>query len=165
MCVSQLVDIALWYEEGRVGLSVCDTPNLLVSKYVIPLVVMCQNWVQCSFPSDKLARHRTWIKVLDLLPPLAMGIQFHCSTIVQSISGPTLCWGGFSAPDWQIVIHSGLVAALFALLMPPVIALLHISCLAAVMGFLFVSEGTLAMGRFVGAYSEPPLVHTHAHAH
>ena len=47
---------------------------------------------------------------------------------------------------WQILVHSGIVAAVFALLMPLRVGLVHIAVLAGVMGTLYVSENTLALG-------------------
>jgi hypothetical protein len=144
--LTQLVDVALWYEEGRVGLASCSQPNLMVSKYIIPSVVFSQHCVQCYFPSKTLSKYRFAIAAAHLLPIAGMMYQFHCSTIVDTIHGPSLCWGNVIAEMYQILIHSGIVAFVFVLLMPPRVALVHVAVLAFVMTTLFVTEGTLALG-------------------
>jgi hypothetical protein len=143
---TQLIDFMLWIEEGRVGLAQCSSTNLGISKYVIPMVVFSQHCVQCYYPSKKLEKYRTFIAFLHLLPILGMMYQFGCSTIVNTIHGPSLCWGSVIAEMYQILIHSGIVAFVFLLLMPLRVALLHVAVLAFVMTLLYSTEGTLALG-------------------
>ena len=47
---------------------------------------------------------------------------------------------------YQILIHSGIVAIVFALLMPLRVSIVHILVLAGVMTTLYVTENTLALG-------------------
>mmetsp|Transcript_19928 Transcript_19928/g.28647 ORF Transcript_19928/g.28647 Transcript_19928/m.28647 type:complete len:231 (-) Transcript_19928:181-873(-) len=144
--LTQLIDFTLWIEDGRVGLSSCSTPNYTVSKYIIPLVVLSQHCVQCFYPSNALPKYRSTLAALHILPILGMMYQFNCSHVVDSIHGPSLCWGGVEAEMYQILIHSGIVALVFFVLMPLRVGLLHISILGAVMTTLYVTEGTLTLG-------------------
>jgi hypothetical protein len=144
--LTQLVDFALWMEEGRVGLASCSAPNHTISKYIIPCVVFSQHCVQCFYPSKKLSKFRAIIAALHLLPILGMMYQFECSSIVKTIHGSSLCWGSVTAEMYQILIHSGIVAFVFLLLMPLRVGIIHVVVLAFVMSLLYTTEGTLALG-------------------
>ena len=140
------MDVFLWLDEGKVGLSTCSDTNLVISKYIIPAVVFSQHFVQCCYPSAKLQDHRFLLAMAHLLPILGMMYQFQCSNLVETSSGMSICWGGHIAEMYQILIHSGIVAVVFAALMPAAVAIAHILTLASVMTFLIVTESTLALG-------------------
>jgi hypothetical protein len=144
--LTQVVDVFLWLDEGKVGLSSCSDTNFVISKYIIPMVVFTQHFVQCYFPSDKLQDYRFPIAVAHLLPILGMMYQFQCSNLVETSHGMSICWGGHIAETYQILIHTGIVAAVFVAMMPSVVALAHVATLGAVMTFLFKTENTLALG-------------------
>ena len=143
---TQIVDIILWLEHKRVDLLTCSNINYGVSKFIIPLVVYSQYYIQCLYPSNKLSKYRTLLQYLHLLPMFGMMYQFHCSTIMQSLTGDTLCWGNSIAEMYQILIVSGLVGVVFAILMPTRVAIVHCVVLLFVMTTLYTTEGTLALG-------------------
>ena len=128
------------------GLSTCSETNFVISKFIIPTVVFSQHFVQCQFPSDKLKSFRIPIAMAHLLPILGMMYQFQCSSLVPTKDGMSICWGGHIAETYQILIHSGIVAVVFALLMPLSVAIGHCVTLGGVMTFLLVTENTLALG-------------------
>ena len=140
---TQMVDVALWHEEGRVGLATCSDTNYSISKFIIPLVIFSQHLVQCHFPTNILSEYRLPLALAHLLPILGMVYQFQCSSVVDSIHGPSLCWGSHIAESYQILIHAGVVAFVFVLLMPLRVAVIHNMVLASVVYYLFMSEGTL----------------------
>ena len=144
--LTQVVDVFLWLDEGKVGLSSCSDTNLVISKYIIPMVVFSQHFVQCCFPSDKLKDYRFPIAMAHLLPILGMMYQFQCSTLVPTSQGMSICWGGHIAETYQILIHTGIVAVVFLAMMPAVVAWTHVLTLAAVMTLLITTENTLALG-------------------
>lgn len=128
------------------GLSSCSDTNLVISKYIIPMVVFSQHFVQCCFPSDKLKDYRFPIAMAHLLPILGMMYQFQCSSLVPTSQGMSICWGGHIAETYQILIHTGIVAVVFLAMMPAVVAWTHVLTLAAVMTLLITTENTLALG-------------------
>ena len=81
---TQLVDITLWLINTRSPLKTCpsfiesfrsptladesDLPNLIISKYVLPLVVFTQYWQQLSYPSEFYKEKRWLIKVSEAKP-------------------------------------------------------------------------------------------------
>lgn len=144
--LTQVVDVFLWLDEGKVGLSSCSDTNLVISKYIIPMVVFSQHFVQCCFPSDKLKDYRFPIAMAHLLPILGMMYQFQCSSLVPTSQGMSICWGGHIAETYQILIHTGIVAVVFLAMMPAVVAWTHVLTLAAVMTLLITTENTLALG-------------------
>lgn len=144
--LTQVVDVFLWLDEREFGLSTCSDTNLVVSKYIIPVVIFSQHFVQCCFPSDKLQTYRFPIALAHLVPIAGMMYQFQCSTLVPTSHGMSICWGGHIAETYQILIHSGLVAVVFLALMPSIVAMTHVATLAAVMTFLVATESTLALG-------------------
>ena len=128
-------------------MSTCSDTNMGISKYVIPLVVLSQHFVQCAFPSTTVsAGSRTVIALLHILPIAGMMYQFGCSVLVDTVQGPSICWGGHIAEMWQILVHAGIVAVVFVALMPPRFAAVHVLTLAGVMSYLYATESTLALG-------------------
>ena len=144
--LTQVVDVFLWLDEGKVGLATCSDTNLVISKYIIPMVVFSQHFVQCCFPSEKLQEYRFPLAMAHLLPILGMMYQFQCSTLVPTSQGLSICWGGHIAETYQILIHTGIVAVVFAALMPSMVAVMHIVTLGCVMTLLITTENTLALG-------------------
>ena len=167
----QLADIVLWADHASVHISRCSPVNYYVSKYAIPFIVFLQHLVQNLYPSEFLKSWRVPIIAFCALPCIGMSYQFGCSTLVTpvltndvdsfritntiSISMPismshgcqtTLCWGGLTAETWQILVHSGIVAMFFLLLMPFRVAFAHVGLFGCVISYLYMTEGTLALG-------------------
>jgi hypothetical protein len=181
--LTQLVDIALWVmHENHIdgGLKACvdfqtqfgsapegaQLPNFLISKFIIPMIVLSQHWVQCQYPSDMMPE-RTNLKRLHLIPVTVMSFAFACTRLTQSnfpVAKDTLFWGGnfemfpfgASAEDgarsifWVVqigaMLHSGLVAYVFTLVMPSRVCKAHLGVLACVVGTLLVTEGRMDFG-------------------
>mmetsp|Transcript_23802 Transcript_23802/g.34751 ORF Transcript_23802/g.34751 Transcript_23802/m.34751 type:complete len:260 (+) Transcript_23802:83-862(+) len=168
---TQLVDIALWtlHESTDGGLVGCPdmkmrvaTPsdianftsteksNLILSKYVVPLVTLSQFVVQLHYPSD---RNWAWRKVMlaaHAIPCGLMALQFACTDIMTSnFPEPhaSLRWGGYSAEVAEVLVVVAVVAADFWLTMPEIsVRLAHIVVFLSVVSTLWFTEGTLAVG-------------------
>ena len=168
---TQLVDIALWtlHENSDTGLVGCpdmamrfataqaisnftdsQKANLVLSKYVVPLVTLSQFVVQLHYPS-KL--HWAWRKTMlaaHALPCLLMALQFACTDVVTSkFPQPhdSLRWGGFSADTAQVLVVVAVVSLDFYLTMPETsVCVAHIAVFLSVVSTLYFTEGTLAVG-------------------
>eukprot|EP00656_Telonema_subtile_P031977 TRINITY_DN35042_c0_g1_i1.p1 TRINITY_DN35042_c0_g1~~TRINITY_DN35042_c0_g1_i1.p1 ORF type:complete len:246 (-),score=35.94 TRINITY_DN35042_c0_g1_i1:26-763(-) len=170
---SQLVDIALWtlHEDPSLGpLQACkgfqlqswsvpqeQRTNFLISKIVLPLVVLSQHAAQCTFPSDQHngPGQRNKLILLHLIPVGVMSFAFGCTALSEAkfpVPHETLHWGGdFSDWPWLLIqigacLHSGIVAVVFWLVCPQRVALMHTVVLGCVIGTLAVTEGTIELG-------------------
>ena len=164
--LTQLVDIVLWTLHENTPLAACaesslqwstlptdraQIPQLVVSKYIIPIVVLVQHIAQLQYPSDNLQKWRKTMIALHALPLVGMCYQFACSDIVMSAipapNTPTLRWGGHSAETWQTLIVVLHVAVDFILTMPELsVRIAHLATFFSVVATLWFTEGTLALG-------------------
>ena len=163
---TQLVDIALWtlHDATDGGLRGCDEFKLqltdgpsgeartqyALSKYVVPLVTLSQFATMLQYPSERLREHRSKLVAFHALACLGMALQFACTDTVTSrwpTEHTTLRWGGHSAETWQVLCVVALQCADFHLLMPErSVRNAHIGTFLSVVGFLWATEGTLALG-------------------
>jgi hypothetical protein len=163
---TQLVDIALWtlHEQTTGGLRACpefsmqllDGPTderklqYRISKYVVPLVTLSQFATMLYYPSDLLKGQRAKLVALHSLACLGMALQFACTDTVTSAypsKHKTLRWGAFTAETWQVLLVVALQCADFQFLIPELpVRVAHIGTFLFVVGVLWITEGTLALG-------------------
>uniref|UniRef100_A0A7S2RQW4 Uncharacterized protein n=1 Tax=Mucochytrium quahogii TaxID=96639 RepID=A0A7S2RQW4_9STRA len=163
---TQIVDIALWMQNEQIpgGLQACNGMKeqfrrapadeqyvqYMISKFVIPLVVFSQHAMQLTYPSNVLRNSRIPIILLHGLPLIGMCYQFGCSDLIDAKfpkNEKTIRWGAETAETWQILVMSGIVAFDFLYFIPEkTVAFMHVFVLSLVMSFLYVTEGTLALG-------------------
>lgn len=117
---------------------------------MIPLVVLSQHYVQLRYPSDLLKDKRVLMTWLHALPCAGMSLTFACTDIVHSVfpsAHETLRWGGHSSETWQVLIVCFVVMLDFYLTMPErSVFLAHVLTFGSVIGTLWATEGTLALG-------------------
>merc|ERR1711934_233512 len=163
---TQIVDIYLWWQHSEIdgGLQACPSykeqffqvpedsqrQQYIVSKYILPLVVISQHLVQLSYPSSYLANYRKHLTAVHLLPVLGMCFGFGCSDIVTAVfpvPHETLRWGGHSCDTWQVLIVVAVICIDFYLIVPETSVLVgHVGVFLLVVYGLWVTEGTLALG-------------------
>jgi len=163
---TQIVDIYLWWQHGELagGLQACPAykeqffavpegaqrQQYIVSKFILPLVVISQHLVQLSYPSDYLAKHRRQLLAVHLLPALGMCFGFACTDVVTAaFPAPheTLRWGGHTSETWQVLIVVAVVCLDFVLIVPEKSVLVaHVGVFLCVVYTLWATEGTLALG-------------------
>lgn len=114
------------------------------------MVVFSQHCIQLQYPSENLKEYRNLMIAGHALPLVGMSFQFACSDIVTSYwpeAHDTLRWGGFSAETWHVLIVVAIVALDFYLTMPEAsVRNMHIGTFFSVVSFLYITEGTLAVG-------------------
>jgi hypothetical protein len=162
---TQVVDVALWLmHEQHAPLAACPAyrlqwaaapagdqyPQYVLSKYVVPLVVLSQHYVQLHYPSDRLRSWRGALIGVHAAACAAMSFQFACTDLVRSaFPAPhdTLRWGAYSAETWHVLVVTAVVCLDFALIVPErrVLAA-QLGVFLAVVGTLWATEGTLALG-------------------
>ncbi|GMI46191.1 hypothetical protein TrCOL_g1442 [Triparma columacea] len=125
-------------------------PNLIITKYVLPIVVFTQYWQQLSYPSTILAQHRTKLKLLFGATSIGMFFQFGCTDIVTAkfpTPHDTLRWGGVENETSHVLIVVAITTAFYWLLMDGWrVRLAHTVTFWSVVTTLYVTEGTLALG-------------------
>ena len=164
---TQLVDIILWLRHSDHALRSCPsmvetfkTPdqladpgqytNYVVTKYVLPLVVFTQYWQQLSYPSKVLEQHRTKLKLVFLLASLGMHYQFGCTDVVTATfptTHDTLRWGGVENETSHVLVVVAITTIFYWLLMDSWrVKVAHTVTFWSVVGGLWLTEGTLALG-------------------
>ncbi|GMI30832.1 hypothetical protein TeGR_g7227 [Tetraparma gracilis] len=162
---TQLVDIALWLIHEDHPLSSCPDysesfkspseaspdilSNLIISKYVIPLVVLSQYWQQLSYPSEYFKNSRLYLKMVFIPAVIGMHFQFGCSDIITAqFPEPhdTIRWGAASNTADKVLPVVFVTTFFFWLLMPTRVAIAHTATFWSVVGTLWFTEGTLALG-------------------
>ena len=92
--------------------------------------------------------------MFHIIPVTIMSFAFACTRVIPSKihSGGTLFWGG-DFTDWPFlmiqigaILHSGLVAYVFYLLMPRRVALVHLVTLGLVVSTLLLTEHRMDLG-------------------
>lgn len=149
-------------------------PNFIVTKYVLPLVVLSQYITQNSYPSQYLngsgapgwGKLRLCVIAGHAIPAAIMSFCFACTYLVPSqwpVPKDTLHWGGDWGWTWDEVaagkklneywatqvfsVLSGAHVAFFMYLeMPSRVFNVHLLTLACVIGFQAITEGTVGLG-------------------
>lgn len=166
---TQMVDIALWSQHYSLpgGLQACSALEeqfgsfpegpladqywqFVISKFVIPFVVLTQYYFCLTYPSESLKNHRLKLIAVHGLACFGMCFQFACSRIIEAkfpVPHYTLTWGGVQCPTWQVLIVVCIQCFDFLLIMPELsVRIVHIGTFLGVVGFLWLTEGTLALG-------------------
>jgi hypothetical protein len=162
---TQIIDIALWtLHQSHAPLTGCEAskmswssnsiesaqlPQFLISKYGVPLVTFSQFLVQLHYPSELHKHRRNLLVALHGLPCVGMAFQFACSDVIWSrFPAPheTIRWGGHTAETWQVLLVVGVFLVDFFAMMERSVATAHSLTLLSVVGTLWVTEGTLALG-------------------
>ena len=68
------------------------------------------------------------------------------TALVDTPNGISLCWGGYIAETSHIMAHVSLIMIFFYFVMPTRVGLMHNFVLGGVMTFLYMYDGTLALG-------------------
>ena len=168
---TQLVDIALWtlHDTSEGGLVGCpdlsmrfalasdianftDTQksNLVLSKYIVPLVTLSQFVVQLHYPSERNWGWRKLMLFAHAIPCMMMAFTFACTDIMTSVfpePHDSLRWGGYSAQVVEVLAVVAVVTCDFWLTMPEKsVAFAHSFVFLSVVSTLYFTEGTLAVG-------------------
>lgn len=134
----------------------------LVSKIVIPAIVLVQFCTQLSYPGCRevfAARIRAvgvpgvpyWVLIAaHVLAVVGMSFAFACTDIQKAFfpeMHDSLRWGGHSAETWEVLIVVAVVCADFCVTMRELsVRLAHIGVFLAVVSTLWITEGSLALG-------------------
>mmetsp|Transcript_49004 Transcript_49004/g.129993 ORF Transcript_49004/g.129993 Transcript_49004/m.129993 type:complete len:321 (-) Transcript_49004:143-1105(-) len=186
--LTQLVDIFFWWAHehsqqqlgpGRGGLRACpelkeqfsmrlpplesgQQPQYLVSKFLIPAIVLVQFCNQLSYPGCRdffAERMRAagvpgtpyWVLIAaHALASVGMSFAFGCTDIQKSLfprEHDSLRWGGHSAETWEVLIVVAVVCADFCVTMRELsVRLAHCVVFLGVVLTLWITEGSLAVG-------------------
>lgn len=182
---TQLIDIALWLQHEKTELKACQEfqysftvmdeshpqyTNWLITKCTLPLVVLSQYAMQCTYPSPEF-NSKPWHRPLLIalggaVPAVCMVFCFGCTMIVPSsfpANEETLHWGGDWGWSWDglkkgegaqeywwtqvfSLLSAVHVSVLFWMLMPSRVFWVHVGTLSCVVSFQAITEGTIGLG-------------------